>query len=303
MSVWLRQHRSALVDTWQRLLRQPTGFILNVLVLASAFVLPVAGFTVIENLRPLTHKITTEPEISLFMRNDASRAQVQQTESQLRSLSELTQVTYVPREKALAQLKAQSDMADVLNALPSNPLPDAFIVQPRQHAAGENSARLEELAQTLRGWPGVEHVQLDSAWVKRMDALLHLARLALVGLASILALAAIAVVFNTIRLQVLLARDEIEVMRLIGATDSFIRRPFFYLGTAQGILAGASAWGLTAAALGPLNQALATLVQLYAAEFQFAPLGGVATLALLACCGGLGWIGAGLSVGKYLSTR
>lgn len=299
LTLFLRQHRFALADTWQRLRRQPGAFLLNVLVLASAFALPLAGYTMVENLRPLTHKLAADPEISVFMSTQATRADSAVVERQLKNTAGVNRVSFVPREQALTQLKNQTGMADVLTALPNNPLPDAFIVQP-QRLEDKNGDLLENLAAEFRQLPQVEHVQVDSAWVRRMDALLRLARLALLVLASALGAAAVAVVFNTIRLQVLLAREEIEVTRLIGATDAFIRRPFFYLGAAQGLLAGAVAWGLTWLMLNPLNQSLGDFARLYAAEFQFSPLPLLHSLAVLTGCAFLGLLGAWLSVSKHL---
>jgi cell division transport system permease protein len=142
---------------------------------------------------------------------------------------------------------------------------------------------------------------VDSAWVKRLAALLGILRLALLLLAVTLGVVVIAVVFNTIRLQVLTQREEIAVSKLLGATDNFIHRPFYYTGALLGLCAGAVALGAVALALNPLNAAIAEFARLYASEFQLAPLGALELAGLLAISAGLGLIGAMLSVQRHLA--
>ena len=144
-------------------------------------------------------------------------------------------------------------------------------------------------------------MQVDSAWVKRLAALLKVARLALLLLAITLGMVVIAVVFNTIRLQVMTQRDEIDVSKLIGATDTFIHRPFYYTGALLGLCAGAVALGAVSLTLHPLNAAIAEFARLYASEFQLAPLAAPEMAGLLAASAGLGLIGALLSVQRHLA--
>jgi cell division transport system permease protein len=144
-------------------------------------------------------------------------------------------------------------------------------------------------------------VQVDSTWVKRLSALLHILQLALLFLALTLGVVVVAVVFNTIRLQVLTQRDEIEVSRLVGATNTFICRPFYYSGALLGLCAGAAALGMVAVALQPLNGAIADFARLYASEFRLLPLGIATSAILLGLSAGLGLIGALLSVQRHLA--
>ena len=137
-------------------------------------------------------------------------------ERRLKAEPALASYRYVPRDEALQQLQ-RGGLGDVLGGLSVNPLPDAFVAAPR----GEDPAVFERLAETMRSWPKVAHVQLDSAWVKRLHALLGLGRSAVMMLAGLLGFALVIVTFNTIRLQILTQRPEIEVSRLLGATDPF----------------------------------------------------------------------------------
>ncbi len=162
------------------------------------------------------------------------------------------------------------------------------------------AARTEALVARLQALPGVEHVQLDSAWVKRLAAVMQVLRLALLLLALTLGAVVVAVVFNTIRLQVLNQGEEIVLSKLVGASDAFVCRPFYYAGAFLGLTAGALALGLVSLSLHPLNQALADVVRLYGSQFQLAPLGAPLWLALLAASAGLGWLGALLSVRRSI---
>ena len=152
----------------------------------------------------------------------------------------------------------------------------------------------------MQKWPKLEHVQLDSAWARKLEALLRFGRLAALILAVLLSFALVAVTFNTIRLQILTRRDEIEVSKLIGATNAFIRRPFLYFGLLQGLLGGVAAWLIIITTLHLLNGSLAGLVQLYASSFTLHPPSAGNTLALLGFSAYLGWLGAWLSVAQHL---
>jgi cell division transport system permease protein len=161
--------------------------------------------------------------------------------------------------------------------------------------------RVDGLAEQMRLLPGVEAVQVDSAWVKRLAALLNVLRLALLLLAVTLGVVVIAVVFNTIRLQVLTQREEIAVSKLLGATDNFIHRPFYYTGALLGLCSGGVALGAVALALRPLNAAIAEFARLYASEFQLAALPPLGVAGLLAISAALGLAGAMMSVRRHLA--
>ena len=149
--------------------------------------------------------------------------------------------------------------------------------------------------------PKVAHVQLDSAWVKRLETLVALGRTAVLILTALLAFGLVAVTFNTIRLQILTQKDEIEVSKLIGATDAFIRRPFFYLGLAQGALGALAALAIVYACMRILNRSILELAQLYGSDFRLTFLGFADCLALLSFADILGCLGAYMSVSRHLA--
>jgi cell division transport system permease protein len=289
----------------RHLFRPRSGFLLNVLVVAIALALPFAGLTVLENVRPVSEQLAVEPEISIFLAMDIPREKAAAIAPHIRRIVQDARSTgkleFISRENALHSLKGKTGLSDAVTALGSNPLPDAYVLKLAGFQNAADATRVDTIAMQIKALPGVEYVQVDSAWVKRLAALLHVLRLALLFLAGTLAVVVIAVVFNTIRLQVMSQREEIEVSRLVGATDAYIYRPFYYTGALLGLCAGAVALLAVMLALQPLNGAIADFARLYASEFQLAPLDALATVALLAISAGLGLIGSLLSVQRHLA--
>jgi cell division transport system permease protein len=304
MNIWFRQHRFALGAAFAQVRKAPGSFLFNVLVVAVALALPFAGVTLLDNVRPLSQELSVDPEISLFMKTDSTREQARAIDPQLRTIlaGSHARISFVPREQALDSLRSKSGLSDVLQTLGDNPLPDSYVMKLEGFASnGADAARVDGIAEQMRTLPGVESVQVDSAWVKRLAALLNVLRLALLLLAMTLGVVVIAVVFNTIRLQVLTQREEIAVSKLLGATDNFIHRPFYYTGALLGLCAGAVALGAVALALRPLNTAIAEFARLYASEFQLTVLPVFGLAGLLAISAGLGLVGAMLSVQRHLA--
>ncbi len=303
MKSWFRQHRFAIGAALGHMLKAPGSFLFNVIVVAIALTLPFAGLTLLENVRPMSEQLSVDPEISVFMGAERSRAEAQAIEPAIRGLLRegKSRIVFVAREQALDSLKAKSGLSNVLDTLGENPLPDSYILRLDSFDSASDASAIEAIAAQLRNLPGVEAVQVDSAWVKRLAAALRVLRLVLLLLALTLGMVVVAVVFNTIRLQVLTQRDEIAVSKLIGATDNFIHRPFYYTGALLGLCAGGVALGAVALAMLPLNTAIAEFARLYASEFQLAPLDPLSIGFLLALSAMLGLVGAVLSVQRHLA--
>jgi len=303
MSPWIRQHRFALGAALSTVRKAPGSFLFNVLVVAVALALPFAGITLLDNVRPMSEQLSVDPEVSLFVKPEATREEAQALGPQLRQIIDDSKasITFIPREQALEDLKARSGLSAALDTLGDNPLPDSYVMKLAGSASAADASRIDAVVEQLHQLPHVDTVQVDSAWVKRLAALLGVLRLVLLLLAVTLGVVVIAVVFNTIRLQVLTQRDEIAVSKLLGATDNFIHRPFYYTGALLGLCAGAVALGGVALALQPLNAAIAEFARLYASEFQLAPLNAAETAGLLAISAGLGLTGAMLSVQRHLA--
>jgi cell division transport system permease protein len=283
MIAWARQHGAAFSSALRRL------SVLNALVIGIALALPAGGYALLESLRPAGARLALEPRISLFLEPQARRADAEALGARLRADRRIAEVRFIPREEALKQMSAVQGLAEVIAALKRNPLPDAFVVTSRQ-----------DLADELAKLPGVAHVQADAVWARRLAAIAAIAELGVWVLGALLGAALVAVTFNTIRLQILTQRDEIEVSKLIGATDAFIRRPFYYLGLLQGLVGGAVALAIVAAALALLDREVRVLVESYGSRFSLAFLGPSEALATLLIAAILGWVGAQLSVSRHL---
>jgi cell division transport system permease protein len=290
MSAWLRQHRQALRLALRRF---ASGGVLSAVVIGVALALPAGGYALLDSLRGLATRASLDPQVTVFLKSDLKRADAKALERPLRADRRISELRFIPREEALKELNAVQGLGDVTAALGQNPLPDAYVLTIR-------AGQLDLLVADLSRLPGVAHVQADAAWVRRLAALASIGRLAVGLLAFVLALGLIAVTFNTIRLQILTQRQEIEVSKLIGATDAFIRRPFYYLGLLQGMAGGAIAAFIVWIALALLNREVRVLAESFGSAFRLSQLTPGDTLAVVALAGLLGWLGAHLSVSKHL---
>jgi len=296
MSVWFSHHSHAFVLALKRLAGAPIGNLLSIIVIGIAFSLPAGIYILLENLQAFSGQVSGAPQLSLFLKLDANTGEVEQIESRLKQHPLVASFDFISRDSALEQLKQGSGLADVMDSLEQNPLPDAFLI----NAMSLSPGALEALRTELQGWPKVEYVQLDSAWAKRLDTLLKLGRLAVLMLAALLGFALVAVTFNTIRLQILTKRDEIEVSKLIGATNGFIRRPFLYFGAIQGMAGGVAAWLIISLGVHLIGDELTDLMQLYEINLRLYHLSPEDSLSLLLFSACLGWAGAWLSVANHL---
>jgi len=296
MRAWLQHHGLSLAQTLVRLARSPFATTLNVLAIGVAAALPFGVYCVLGNFESLSRNASVDPQLSVFLARDAAKAEIATVEARLKGAGGVSAVRFVSRDAALAELNRVAGMQEVIASLPQNPLPDAFVVT----LSGNDPALADRLELEFKSLPKVAYVQADSAWVRRLDALLRLGRTAVVLLSALLGLALVAVTFNTIRLQILTQRDEIELCRLIGATHAYIRRPFFYLGSLLGLFGGIAALAIVLSGLTVLNRDLADLAYLYGSNIRLRfPNPNEMISALLAAVA-LGWLGAYLSVSRHL---
>ncbi len=282
MKSWMRQHLYALTVTLRRYAKQPFSSLANMLVIALALSLPLLGAAILVSAEPVARQVSVTPELTVFMQVQAPTERAEQTAQRIRAEhdAQIAGVRVIPREQALQTLRETPGWRASLEVLPDNPLPDAVVVTLRQ--GDDLAARAATLAASWRNWPDVDVVQLDSAWVQRLEAMLRFARIGLVLLAASVVLVVLATVFNTVRMQALTQREEIAVARLVGATESFVRRPFLYLGALSCSIAAVLAIGIAAIALRPLNDALATLARSYGADFALhLPAGGTLVAAVI----------------------
>lgn len=297
MRAWISHHTRSLLDVLTRLARAPVTNILNIAIIGVALALPTGLYIGLKSLQSFVAATPAEPQLTVFMKLDASAPQIEEIGNRLRKHAGVRNTRYVSREDALAELKRNAALGDVLAGLEGNPLPAAFVVDARDATA----PALEKLQSELSAWPKVEQVKLDSDWARRLEAIVRLGRAIVIMLASLLGFALVAVTFNTIRLQILTRREEIEVSRLIGATDAFIRRPFLYYGFVLGLAGGVVGCAMVAGGVVWLNRHLSDLSQLYATELRLNLVPLVDLVSIVAFTAALGWLGAWLSVTRHLS--
>ncbi len=266
MNRWLRQHRYAYLVALRRLWSQPFSSLSNILVISLTLAIPIIAASVLISSQPVVRQIPVSPEVTLFLQPGAAAGVAASLAQRLQNehSRDIQAVRVVARKDALETLKANPAWADALAVLPSNPLPDAVVVTLRE--SPDLAKQANALAQEWRQLDQIDTVQLDSEWVRRLEAILGFVRIGLWLLAIGVALVVLATVFNTVRMQALAQREEISVARLVGATEAFVRRPFLYLGALTGVISSLLAIGLSALALNPLNAALARLASSYGTQ-------------------------------------
>jgi cell division transport system permease protein len=292
---WLRHQKHALTAALRRLAGQPVSTLLTALAMGVALSLPAGLYLMLGNLSRLAGDLPAQPEISVYLADDASAAQKAALAERLKQ-ADVERARFIARDEALAALSAAQGLDDVAAGLPDNPLPDAWVVRPRDASRGALIHLHDELARQ----PGVAETQLDSAWAERLQSLLALGRTGVWLLAALFAVALAAISGNAIRAQVLARRDEILVSRLIGATDRYVRRPFLYLGAVQGLLGGLAAAAVLAIAGAALRGPIEHLATLYGSAWRLHPPAAPEILALFAFTTLFGWLGAWISVGRTL---
>jgi cell division transport system permease protein len=295
---WLLRHAQAGLGSLGALARAPLATLMTVAVIGITLAMPAAMIVAVDNAIELSSGFEGPGRISLFLKRELGDAEAAKLAERLRRRGEIAKVEIISREEAYAEFKQQSGFGEALAALERNPLPTVLVVHPSSD--GERTAALEQLAHELGRLDAVELAQLDLEWVKRLHAWLGVIERGVQIVGSLLAIAVLLIVGNTIRLAVLSRRDEIEVSKLVGATDAFIRRPFLYSGLAQGVLGALLAWLLVQASLWLLAVPVAELAGLYGSDFSLGGLGLGLSGALLAAGAALGWLGARIAVGRHL---
>lgn len=295
MISWLRHQKHALTSALRRLRAQPVATLLTALAMGVAISLPSGLYLMLDNLNRLAGNLPAQPEISLFLDAGISSAQNQAIAARLKQ-PDIVLARHVPKDEALAALSSSQDLTDITAGLTENPLPDAWIVRPKASSREELTRISEELGKL----PGVAETHLDSQWAERLQAALSIGRTGVWMLAALFAIALVAISGNAIRAQVLVRRDEIQVSRLIGATDRYIRRPFIYLGALQGLLGGLAAGGVLALAGWQLHTPVEHLANLYGSAFRLLPPTSNEIAVVLGLTTLFGWLGAWISVTRAL---
>lgn len=298
VSDYLARHAQNAISALGMLSRQPVATALTVLVIGIALALPASLEILVRSAQSVAGTWKEVRDFSIYLKPGGTLEQAQQLSEALKRKPGIADVTVIPAERALAEFREDQTFGPVLNALTGNPLPHTLVVRPTADApAGD----LAGLRQEVSARPEVDLVQMDTEWLSRLNAILDFVRRALWLAAGLLVGAVVVIVGNTIRLDIQQRRHEIEVAKLLGATDAFVRRPFIYLGFWYGLIGGCIALLVVTAGLLALSGPLQRLASLYQANFDGFRVTG--TLALGVVGGGLlaGCGGAWAAVGRHLS--
>ena len=297
ISIWATRHASTAIGALGRLSRQPFSSLMIVLVIAVTLALPASINLVLQNARALSGSWDNALDFSVYLKQDLTVADAEALGKLLGQRADVDAIEVITAEAALAEFKQQSGFGDALEQLSENPLPHALIVRP---GAGNTSASIGLLQEEIGNLPEVDIVQIDTDWVQRFHAILDIARQAIAIGAALLGLAIVVVIGNTIRLDIENRRDEIEVTKLLGATNAFVRRPFLWSGFWYGLFGGLMALALVLLGLHLLEGPIARLAGLYQSNLAISALSVEEGAAIVAIGVVLGWLGSWLTAARHM---
>lgn len=294
---YLAHHRHSAKDSLSRLVSAPLQSLMTWMVMAVALALPATLFASLNNVQSLGQSWDGAPQLSVFLNVRARDQAIDSFLQKLRGSDQISDVIYLTPEQALTEFEQTSGMGRALQTLDSNPLPPTVLVIP---AAGLSPSQLSLLGDKLTDEALVDDVVFDRAWVERLYQILNLAEKVIFGLGGLLLLGVLLVIGNTIRLGIENRRDEIVIIKLVGGTDAFVRRPFLYTGFWYGLGGGAIALLLLVALLWLLAGPVASLAVSYQSEFELQGLGFGGSALLVSLGAAIGWLGAWLAVSRHL---
>jgi cell division transport system permease protein len=298
MKQWLERHLQTLVGSLGRLWQKPFATLLTILVIGIALALPACLHVLVQNVRAASGGWSGALDVSVYMKQSASLADARSIADRVGKRRDVAEVKLVTADEALKEFKTNSGFGEALDALKDNPLPHALIVRPAEEF--RDPGHVATLTGELKGLPGVDIVQLDTEWVSRFNAILDVVRRVVLLAAGLFALGILVIVGNTIRLDIENRRDEIEVTKLVGGSDAFVRRPFLYNGVWYGLGGGAIAWLIVAVVILVLSDPVQKIAGLYGSGFSLRGLGAEGSLALVGGGIVLGWLGSFIAATREL---
>lgn len=294
---FVQGHAREVAFTLRRFYNNLSGALLTCLVIGITLALPTGLHCLLRNIDAVSYSWESTLQASLFLKDSTTPEQAKALAESIKARPGVADTVYISREQSLQEFKALSGFGGALDLLESNPLPAVITITP---AKGVQRPVIDQLVVELSQRPEVEVAKLDRQWLDRLYAVLALVQRVIFLIAGVLAAAVIVIVGNTIRLDIEARRAEIEVMKLIGATNGFIRRPFLYTGLWYGLVGGVIAYGLVQAAVVALSEPARNLAGLYGSSFRLQGLQWDAALVMFAVGIALGWIGAWWTVSRQL---
>ncbi len=301
MSTWLNHHLQSIKLVLSRMHANLLSTFLICLVIAVAMCLPSLFYLGVDNLSKLTNHMKSETEISLFLKLDVTSDNIAKIDSILAKNIAISQYHLVTKDEAWQQLQAKSkenqNISSAIEQLGKNPLPDAFFIQ----AKSTDPETLETLRNTLQSIPGVEQAVLNTDWAKRLATLLSIGKKLIFFITALLAIMLLVIIGNTVRMQILSQKDEIQVSYLIGATNSFIRMPFLYAGVLYGLFGGLLSILMIAGIIQTFNYSVMEISKLYSSDFSLNMLNIDLYFTIIGLAVTIGWLGSYLAVTRAIS--
>jgi cell division transport system permease protein len=297
LGTYTTRHAQAFLGSLGKLARSPMSTFMTTLVIGLALALPLSLKLFVTNAGIATGGFANAIDLSVYFKQDVPIETVQQLARNAMERSEVAEVRVIPKDEALNEFREYSGFGTALEALQENPLPHVLHVRP---ALIGSATHLETLKRYFAAWPEVDLVQIDSEWVLRFNAILELAQRVLMIAAALLGLGVLAIIGNTIRLEILNRRAEIEVTKLVGGTNAFVRRPFLYTGMLYGVIGALLAWLVVTVGVSVLAEPVSKLAQLYGSRFVLNGPTQDDVLVLLGTGLVLGFLGAWISAARHL---
>ncbi len=294
---WLRHHRLSAADSMNRVMDNPVSSAMTWLVIGIALALPTGLNVALENVSQLSGNWDSPAQISLFLQDGIGDDRARELQTELAAREDVAEARFLSRDQALAEFRTLSGFADVLDTLAHNPLPHLVLVSPAS-STGQSAAA--DLRVELQGYPDVAQAVLDMEWLQRLNSLMELGRRLVLAVGGLLVLGVLLILGNTIRLAIESRREEIVIVKLVGGSNAFVRRPFLYTGLWYGVGGGFFAALLVAASLWFLARPVGELALLYQSDFRLRGLGIMGGLNLIILGGLLGLSGAWLAVARHL---
>jgi cell division transport system permease protein len=295
---YFARHAQVLVGSLGRIVHEPFAAIMTMGVIAVALALPLFLSLLLQNARMASGNWNEAYDLSVYMDKSASAARVQALAKSLRLRGDVSAVRVITADQALAEFRNDSGFGKALDVLSDNPLPDTLVVTPTLQSSTPQGT--DTLKSAIAAMSDVQTVQIDTEWVKRLHAMLDLLRRVVWLTAGLLGVGIVIIVSNTIRLDILNRRAEIEVMKLVGASDGFARRPFLYSGIWYGLGGGLLALMLVAIAAAVLARPVARLAFLYGSAFRLEGVNVATGLGVLGVAVGLSWLGSWLAATRHI---
>lgn len=297
VTTWLSRHAGTSVGALARLARQPIASFMTMLVIAITLALPSAMHLVIKNVQSLSGNWESALDFAVYLQAATSIDEATRLAELIRQRADIEGVTLIPAEEALEEFKAASGFGEALDQLSVNPLPHTIVVRP---GPGNTEASITLLHEELANLPEADFVQADTEWVRRFHAILDILQRAVAIGAALLGIAIVVVIGNTIRLDIQNRREEIEVTKLIGASNGFVRRPFLYSGLWYGLGGGVLALLLVGYGLFALEEPAARLAGLYNSPFDILSLSLRESLVIVGTGMALGLAGSWLAAARHM---